>query len=246
MTDASYADPSLVALYDELNRWSTARDFYMSLPDRTPERVLDAGCGTGMLAAAFSMSGHDVVGIDPAPAMLDVAMYRKGGHGVDWNCSSLQDFRSNDRFDLIYMTGHAFQCLLDDHDILAAFRSVVMLLSPRGRFVFETRNPAVRPWLKWEPECSRRTGKMPDGQPYEMFHNVVHADGRYVTFETTFRLGIERQSFLSKSTLRFCGMQEIAQLAQESGLELEHCWGDWDRSALSEKSPEIIISLERT
>ncbi len=245
MIDASYADPVLVALYDGLNGWSDGRDFYLSLPRRAHERILDAGCGTGMLTVAFSKKGHDVVGIDPAQAMLDVAMRREGEHDVDWRCSTLQDFRSKDDFDLIYMTGHAFQCLLDDHDILAAFQCVARLLRQGGRFVFETRNPAVRPWLRWEPEPSRQIGTTPDGQPFEMFHKVLQENGRLVTFETTYRIGNEGPLLLSKSTLRFCGVQETVRLAQQSGLELDCCWGDWDRSPLSASSREIIMSLKR-
>ena len=245
MIDVSYAAPNLVALYDGLNGWSDGRDLYVSLLRKPPERVLDAGCGTGMLAVAISEIGHDVVGIDPARAMLDVAAHRKGGDAIDWHCSTLQDFRSEDRFDLIYMTGHAFQCLLDDDDILLAFRSVVELLKLDGRFVFETRNPSLRPWLRWDPEDSRRSGTAPDGQPFEMSHKVLHADGHLVTFETTFRIGNEMPPLLSKSTLRFCELREIVQLAGQARLHLDRCWGNWDRTALSEQSPEIIVSLKR-
>ena len=135
------------------------------------------------------------------------------------------------------MTGHAFQCLLGDDDILAAFQTVAELLKPDGQFVFETRNPSMRPWLRWNPEDSRRTGTAPDGQPYEMFHKVLRADGRLVTFETAFRIGHERLLLLSESTLRFCELQEIVQLAGQASLQLDRCWGDWDRTALSERSP---------
>ncbi|MFN2459458.1 MAG: class I SAM-dependent methyltransferase [Candidatus Velthaea sp.] len=38
-----------------------------------PRRVLDVGCGTGVLALMFAELGHVVSGIDLAPQMLDVA-----------------------------------------------------------------------------------------------------------------------------------------------------------------------------
>ena len=52
------------------------------------------------------------------------------------------------------MTGHAFQCLLADDDILQAFRAVVAVLAPGRQFVFETRNPACAPWQNWVPARS--------------------------------------------------------------------------------------------
>ncbi len=41
-------------------------------------RILDVGCGTGSLSLLLASAGHTVVGIDFAPAMIDVAQ-RKGG-----------------------------------------------------------------------------------------------------------------------------------------------------------------------
>lgn len=244
MTDAHYSHPKLVALYDTLNAWDDSRDFYLSLPRAAPERVLDAGCGTGMLATAFAAAGHRVAGIDPAAAMLAFAMRREGSDRVDWHSATLQAFRSEQRFDLIYMTGHAFQCLLRDEDVLAAFRSVAGLLAPAGRFVFDTRNPAAQAWRRWQPDVSRRTGRTPAGETYEMFHRLLEVDGPFVTFETSYRIGAGAPPLLSRSTLRFHEAAEIAERAGPAGLCLGELWGDWDRSALSGASPEIIVSLQ--
>lgn len=35
--------------------------------------VLDLGCGTGLLARTLAMQGHQVVGVEPAKAMLEIA-----------------------------------------------------------------------------------------------------------------------------------------------------------------------------
>jgi SAM-dependent methyltransferase len=48
-----------------------------------PETALvDLGCGTGLLAAAAAQEAARVVGVDPSPAMLDVARRRSGA--VEW------------------------------------------------------------------------------------------------------------------------------------------------------------------
>lgn len=46
-------------------------------------RTLDVGTGTGSLALGLAQRGLDVVGIDPAPGMLDVAGRRAQALGVD-------------------------------------------------------------------------------------------------------------------------------------------------------------------
>jgi SAM-dependent methyltransferase len=48
-------------------------------PDTT---LVDFGCGTGLLAAAAAEECGRLVGVDPSPAMLEVARARSGG--VEW------------------------------------------------------------------------------------------------------------------------------------------------------------------
>ncbi|MBX3074382.1 class I SAM-dependent methyltransferase [Candidatus Obscuribacterales bacterium] len=80
-----------------------------------PSRViLDLGCGTGLLCNAYAERGHHVTGADPSNAMLEVARKKPFGSAIEWIQASAQSFRSSKRFDLIIMTGHAFQVLLED------------------------------------------------------------------------------------------------------------------------------------
>jgi magnesium-protoporphyrin O-methyltransferase len=48
--------------------------------DLTGMRVLDAGCGTGMLAQDLALRGADVVAIDLSPQLVDVARERTPQH----------------------------------------------------------------------------------------------------------------------------------------------------------------------
>jgi len=45
-------------------------------------RILDAGCGTGRVAIELARRGHDVLGIDVEPAMLDTA--RAKAPDLEW------------------------------------------------------------------------------------------------------------------------------------------------------------------
>lgn len=56
----------------------------LSLPDRPPAWMVDAGCGTGKAAALFAAAGVAGVGVEPHPAMAEVARRRLGpGWRVD-------------------------------------------------------------------------------------------------------------------------------------------------------------------
>jgi SAM-dependent methyltransferase len=53
-----------------------------------PALVLDAACGTGRHAATLHALGHDVIGVDASPAMLDAARAR-GIDGLDLRLGDL-------------------------------------------------------------------------------------------------------------------------------------------------------------
>ena len=46
---------------------------------RSGERLLDVGCGAGFQLETFRHRGLTVTGLDPSPAMLDLARIRLGG-----------------------------------------------------------------------------------------------------------------------------------------------------------------------
>jgi len=71
----------------------------------TGMRVLDLGCGTGgvsMLAASLVGPRGSVVGIDQSPEAIALARHcalESGLHNIDFQVSSIEDFRSNLAFD---------------------------------------------------------------------------------------------------------------------------------------------------
>ena len=75
--------------------------------------VLDVGCGTGALLSLSHDRGHQgrLVGLDPATGMLDQARKQQG---VEWLQGDINTVRFDSQFDLIVMSGHAFQVLVGD------------------------------------------------------------------------------------------------------------------------------------
>lgn len=81
--DDGFADPWLARLYDAECPWHPQDDFYQAL-DMQAGSVLDVGCGTGTRLASTRHRGHagELVGVDPAEAMLDVA--RAKSDRIEW------------------------------------------------------------------------------------------------------------------------------------------------------------------
>ncbi len=123
-TDEVFEDPRFASLYDYFNAWDVCDDFYLDLARETGGPVLDLGCGTGLLACRIAQEGLSVTGVDPAEGMLRVARSRPGAERVSWVKAEGQTLSLPERFNLIYMTGHAFQALLTDDDTIAVLRAV--------------------------------------------------------------------------------------------------------------------------
>ena len=247
-----YADPRLAALYDTLNPPDASTAFYLGLPGPPPARILDMGCGTGQLACEFAGRGHHVTGADPAAAMLAVARARPGGDRVRWIQAGAAGLATSDRYDLIIMTGHVFQLLLEDSDVRAALRAAARHLAPGGRIAFETRNPAVAEWQHWNPrETSQRVEAA--GLVADVHYDISAVTGELVTYETWFRFagagghggadhgcGAGPGEVVVPDTLRFMDRGQVTAFLAGAGLTQVTWYGDWDGSPCGPASPEII------
>lgn len=94
-----YTDPDLVELYDDLNPWRQDFDFYLGLP-KQPSKIIDLGCGTGLLVCAFAKRGHSVTGVDPANSMIEKAKQASGANMVSWVAGFAGDIAPSTSFDI--------------------------------------------------------------------------------------------------------------------------------------------------
>ena len=239
MPDLHYEHPDLAALYDLDSGWSIDRDFYLGLAAGEPKRILDLGCGTGLLCDAYALLGHQVTGVDPAKAMLEIARAKPNGSRIEWVESSAQQFRSDQMFDLIIMTGNAFQVLLEDDDVLAVLTTMRRHLAENGIAAFETRNPGINWQARWNKDAEHGSGAATIHQS----RRVTITEGNRISFETRFRF--PDKELISFSELLFLSKAEIEERLQECGLKPKAVLGDWSGQLFDEAiSDEMVFIVE--
>ena len=108
---------------------------------RAGERVLDVGCGNGVLARTMERLGADVTAVDFSARMIDLA--RRRGGNIDYRVVDATD--ENALLALGISSFDAATCsmaLMDMPVIAPLFRAGNRFLRPGGRFVFATMHPA--------------------------------------------------------------------------------------------------------
>lgn len=243
MVDRLFSDPVLAERYDLFCQGRPDFAFYLPLV-MAAAAVLDVGCGTGELLRLARQAGHRgfLCGLDPAAAMLEQARCRTD---IEWVLGDLASASWDQAFDLVVMTGHAFQVLLDDDELRASLAAVRAALMDEGRFVFETRNPKVRAWESWTPEHQAEFVGA-DGVVVRVRREFEPpVDGDRVRFTQTFTSPSWDRARRSTSTLRFLDLDALASFVSEAGLVIDEQFGDWDRAPLHDTSPEIITVARR-
>lgn len=239
--DKLYNDASLVEFYDIENGW-TADSEYLKTLAAGRASILDLGCGTGLLAAALAQEGvTQVVGVDPAAAMLDVARQRPGGDRVRWVEGDGRTVRLGETFDLVLLSGHAFQVFLTRDDQLAALKTIAAHLPPQGHFIFDSRNPVVEEWKEWTPALSERAIVHPDLGDVLAWNDVRHdPDTGVVEYDTFYRVAADGRTFSAQSKIAFASYKDLLSMTEEAGLVVEQWLGGWDGRPFEATAPEII------
>ena len=241
MVEQKFTDDRLAALYDAFCPPPARRDdfaFYLPLV-LSARAVLDVGCGTGALLRLAREAGHPgrLCGLDPARGMLNQA---RRWPDIEWVHGDLSTVGWEREFDLVVMTGHAFQELVEDDEIRAALAAIRAALIDGGRFAFETRNPLDRAWERWATQYS---GEVTDatGAIVRCEYRVeTPVEGGVVRSISTFTSPGWDHPEVSRGALRFLDAAALAAFLAGAGLAIEAQFGDWSRQPLTATSPEII------
>ena len=161
MSEASFhhnVDPAEIAKFEELaSRWWDLNSEFKALHDINPlrvnyidqrapvagKKVLDVGCGGGILCEGMAQRGAKVTGIDMGEAPLSVASLHlhESGLDIDYQKSTAEDFAElhPEQYDIVTCL-EMLEHVPDPGSVISA---CAKLVKPGGQLFFSTinRNP---------------------------------------------------------------------------------------------------------
>lgn len=165
-------------------------------------RVLDIGCGAGLLCEPLSRLGAQVIGVDPSASNIAAAKLHadKSHLSIDYRCTTVEEIDPRERFDIVL----AMEVVEHVVDVGVFLKRCAAMLKPNGLMVVSTLN---RNWksfalaivgaeylLRWLPRGTHEWNKFVT--PDELTKHLL--DNRLVITEQT---GVVYSPFADKWTL---------------------------------------------
>ena len=207
-------------------------DFALARLDREPEPLLDLCCGSGRHSLPLMEKGVNPVGLDYSAPLLEHAKT----HG---RCSYLVrgDMRRlpfNDRtFRSIVNFFTSFGYFRAEEDNRTVLAEVERVLEPGGRFLCDTFGLEDVLSHLVSQEC-RQTGE----REYRITRRW-NENTRRIEKEIEVRRGDSTETF--RESVRGYTPEELMQMAEGVGLNVEGLWGDFDGCPAGPNSPRLIL-----
>ena len=191
--------------------------------------VLDLGCGTGTMTELLAQSGYDMIGIDNAQEMLNLAITKRDESKSDilYLCQDMREFELYGTVRAVVSLCDCVNYILEESELQQVFELVNNYLDPEGIFFFdfntdykyreiigdtviaENREQCSFIWENYfhEEECINE---------YDVTVFTEEEDGRYRKFtETHYQRGYRLEEI--KALLKAAGMEFLEAMDADTG-----------------------------
>ena len=123
-------------MYQHVFDYDKEFTFYDSiLKKNNCKKILEVGCGSGMLARRFLKNAYDYIGLDSSNEMLDIA--RSEVKSDSFMQCDMRNLSFDKQFESVLITGRSIAYIIDNLDIINTLSGVHNSLKDDGLFVFD-------------------------------------------------------------------------------------------------------------
>ena len=203
--------------------------------------ILELGCGTGSMTELLAARGYDMIGIDNAPDMLEIAQEKKMESGADilYLLQDMREFELYGTVGAIVSVCDSVNYITEEEDLLEVFSLVNNYLDPGGVFIFdlnteykyakilgdsviaENREESSFIWENWYDEETQIN-------EYDLTLFIREESGLYEKYEET-------------HYQRAYSLDTICQLLEKAGLKLEAIYDAFTMEAPRKRSERVYV-----
>ena len=228
-------------------------EFYKQLALQQGSPVLELGCGTGRILIPIAQAGIECYGLDMNREMLAICETKARTlnlRNIRLQYASMDNFRYDRQFSLIYIPFRSFQHLLTSEAQLKCLQLVREHLAENGTFILDVFAPNIeriaayarRKETEWEKEFSRKNEQTESTitryfqARADLSHQIIHVEMKWEERDSTGVLVARKEGTFD---LRYIFRYELEHLLVRSGFNPAF-HGHFDESPYDYVSGEMI------
>lgn len=204
--------------------------------------VADLGCGTGNMTELLSAAGYDMIGIDNAEEMLEIAMEKKAISGSDilYLLQDMREFELYGTVGAVVSICDSMNYITEEEDLREVFRLVNNYLDPKGIFIFDFNTE-----YKYKDVLGDQTIAEDREDCSFIWDNYYYEEEKMNEYELSLFIregndGLYRK-YQETHYQRAYDLKTIQKLIEASGLEYITAYDAFTKDAPNEKSERIYV-----
>lgn len=206
--------------------------------------ILDLGCGTGSMTELLAAEGYDMIGIDHAEEMLEIAMDKRAqsGHDILYLMQDMREFELYGTVRAIISVCDSMNYIMEDEDVKEVFRLVNNYLDPGGIFLFDFNTE-----YKYREILGDRTIAESRDDCSFIWDNYYYEDERVNEYELTLFIREEESLYRRYQEMHYqkaYTQNQMKALAEEAGLVFVAVYDAYTKDMPTEQSERICMILK--
>lgn len=205
--------------------------------------VLDLGCGTGSMAEELAKRGYDMIGVDNAEDMLEIAMEKRmeSGYDILYLLQDMREFELYGTVRSIVSVCDSVNYITEDDDLLEVFRLVNNYLDPQGVFIFDFNTE-----YKYKEILGERTIAEEREECSFIWENYYDEEDMINEYVLTLFIQEEEDADLYRKYQeqhfqKAYTLEDMKRLLRRAGLVFETAYDAYTKDEVHEKSERITV-----
>ncbi|MDD7144050.1 MAG: class I SAM-dependent methyltransferase [bacterium] len=203
--------------------------------------ILDLGCGTGNMTELLAKEGYDMIGVDNAEEMLEIAMEKreKSGHDILYLLQDMREFELYGTVRAVVSVCDSVNYIDEEEDLTEVFRLVNNYLDPGGVFIFDFNT-----LYKYREILGDRTIAENREDCSFIWDNYYYEEERINEYELSIFIREKENLFRRYEETHFqrgYTLDEMIRMIKDSGLEFVTAYDAFTREAPKEDSERIYV-----